>query len=277
MSISTEGWHAPAPLFERYIAGSLDAATAASVEAHVLKCAQCRASLAAFAPAPRLTAVWSGVAAGLDTPRRGPIERALVRLGLSDADARLAASAPALPLAWFAAVFLVLVFCVTASGTSRTGTDIFLALAPALPCLGVAVAYGPWADPTFDLGQAAPYSAVRLLMLRTGVVLGVTVTLAALTGFLLPGHDTAVLWLLPSAALVASALALSVWVSPAWAGASTAGLWLAGVGSFWRAEGSLEPIFGSVGQLCALGLFVFASVAVVRGSRLHAYDVRRFP
>jgi hypothetical protein len=277
MSIPTTGWHAEAPLLDRYVAGTLDSATAASIEAHVVKCATCRATLATRAPQPRLAAVWSEVVEHIDDPRPGFIERGLMRLGLSESDARLAACVPALRLAWLLALVAVLLFCVVAADAPRVGPNLFLVLAPALPTFGVALAYGPWMDPTYEMTQAAPYSAIRLVFLRTVVVLATTVGVVGLTGLVLPGHGTAVLWLLPSAALVTTALAVSAWVPPAWAAAMTGVGWLAGVGLYWRAQGSVDPIFGPAGQQAALVLFVLACLAIGAGRRVHAYDVRRFP
>jgi hypothetical protein len=276
MSTPVAEWHADSALIQRYVGGGLDPATAASVEAHVLKCAACRASFAVHAPQPRLSAVWTEVTEALDAPWRGVVERALARLGLSESDARLAASAPALRAAWFIALIAVLAFCLAASESGRIGPNLFLVLAPALPTLGVGLAYGKWADPTYDVGQAAPYSAVRLLFLRTAVVLAVTVVVVGVTGLVLPGKGTAVLWLLPSLALVTATLALSALVPPVWAAAMTCGSWLVGVSVLWQERGSIDPIFGAAGQLTAAVVLVVAALAIVGGHRVHAYDVRRF-
>jgi hypothetical protein len=276
MSVRTGGWHADAALVDRYVAGAVDPATAASIEAHVVRCADCRAALASRAPQARLSVMWAEVTERLDDPRAGLVERALRRLGLQESDARLAASAPALRLAWLLALVAVLLFCAAASDSPRVGPNLFLLLAPALPTLGVALAYGPWVDPTYEIGQATPYSATRLLLLRTAVVLGVTVVVVGMTGLLLPGHDTAVLWLLPAAALVSTALALSAWTPPVWAAGLTGGIWLCGVGTYWRAQGSVDSVFGPSGQLLAVALCLVAWLAITGGRRVHAYDVRRF-
>jgi hypothetical protein len=220
--------------------------------------------------------MWTEITERLDAPRPSLVERGLTRLGLSDSDARLAASAPALRVAWLVALVAVLLFCVAGSASTRVGPDLFLLLAPALPSVGVALAYGRWTDPTYEVSQATPYSAVRLICLRTALVLVVTVTLAGVTGILLPGHDTAVLWLLPAAALVTSTLALSAWMRPEVAGALTAGTWVLFVGVYWENEASLEPVFGEAGQLAALVLLLAAGLAVYGARRVHAYDVRRY-
>ena len=63
-------------------------------------------------------------------------------------------------------------------------------------------------DPTREIGLAAPYSGLRLLLIRTAAVLAVTVPIG-LAGLLLalPGWPAAA-WLLPAAALTGAALAL---------------------------------------------------------------------
>lgn len=276
MSVLSPGWHADGRLVDNYVAGTLDPAAAASIEAHVLNCAACRAEVAARAPQPRLTAVWTEVVDRIDAPKPGLLERTLMRLGLSESDARLAATAPALRFAWLVALGAVLLFCIAAADSPRVGPNLFLVLAPALPAIAVGIAYGPWTDPTYEISRAAPYSALRLLMLRTAVVLVCTVAIVGLAGLAVPGHDTAALWLLPSAALVTSALALCAWVPPAWAAALTGGSWLAGVSAYWKAEGTLGPVFGPAGQLTALILFVIACLAITGGRLTHAYDARRF-
>lgn len=276
MSVLSPGWHADERQVDSYVSGRLDPAAAASLEAHVLNCAACRAEVAARAPRPRLAAVWTEVVDRIDDPTPGFLERTLIRFGLSESDARLAASAPALRVAWLVALCAVLLFCVAAADSPRVGPNLFLVLAPALPAIAVGIAYGPWADPTYEISRAAPYSALRLLFLRTAVVLAGTVGIVGLAGLALPGHDTALLWLLPSAALVTSALALCAWLPPAWAAALTGGSWLAGVTAYWKAEGTIDRVFGLAGQLTALALFAIACLAISGGRRTHAYDARRF-
>jgi hypothetical protein len=276
MSIPIAEWHADSALIQRYVGGGLDPATAASVEAHVLKCEACRAGFAVHLPQPRLAAVWSEVTDRIDEPRRGLFERALVRVGLNESDARLAACAPALRMAWFVALVAVLAFCLAAADSARIGPNLFLLVAPALPTIGVGLAYGRWTDPTYEVGQAAPHSAVRLLFIRTAVVLSVTVAVVGAAGLVLPGHNTAVLWLLPAMALVTATLAMSAWLPPAWAASLTGGIWLVGLGSVWRAQSSLLPAFGPLGQLVALVLFVLAGFVIGGNRRVHAYDIRRF-
>lgn len=276
MSIPASKWHADQELIDSYVLGRLDAVTSASLETHVIGCHSCRVSLASRANLPRLNAVWDNVAERLDDPRSGPVERGLVRLGMTESDARLAASAPALRQPWLLALVAVLAFCLGAAESARVGPNGFLVVAPMLPALAVALAYGPWADPTYEVGLAAPYSGTRLLFLRTAVVLSVTMSVVALTGLVLPGERTSVLWLLPSAALVTVALALCAWMPAIWAAAVTGVSWLIAVAVYWRAEGSIDSLFGSSGQAGSLALLTLGCLAIAAGRRTHAYDAQRF-
>lgn len=54
-------WHADAALLERYAGGETDHTLGFSVEAHVMKCGVCRASLAGLVAPERLGRIWGGV------------------------------------------------------------------------------------------------------------------------------------------------------------------------------------------------------------------------
>ena len=66
--MTTRGWHADVPLLTAYLAGSLDAVGGASVEQHLVRCADCRAAIADIVRAPVLKRAWAGSA----TPSRAP-------------------------------------------------------------------------------------------------------------------------------------------------------------------------------------------------------------
>ena len=92
---------------------------------------------------------------------------------------------------------------------------IFLTLAPLLPVAGVALSYGPAADPAYELTLAAPYSVLRLVLLRSVAVVTCTVALTAIGALALADNGwQAVAWLLPALALSAATLALSVRTTP---------------------------------------------------------------
>lgn len=221
-------WHVDASLLRRYLAGDTDLAAALSIEAHVSGCGACRALLPDD-PA-WLEDSWSGVADRVIVAQRGPIERLLVRVGVGTPSARLLAATPSLRRSWWAAVVAALAFTVAAAhaaaGDDR-GLLLFLALAPLLPVAGVAVAYGPLADPVHELTVGAPMSGLRLLLIRAAAVLCTTVGLALLALPLLPALSwTAAGWLLPALALTTVSLVLGSWLSPVRASAAVTAVWL---------------------------------------------------
>jgi hypothetical protein len=231
--------------------------------------------LATRAPRLRLDAIWAEVADRVDAPRERLVERLLVRLGLAQGDARLVACAPALRLAWVLSVCAALFFTVAASSLRPQGVELFLVIAPLLPVVGVGLAYGPWTDPMYETSVTAPYSGVRLLLLRTGLVLLVTVGLTAAAGALIPGRGFAFVWLLPSAALVAVTLALAAWIPALAAALVTSTGWLALGYVLWMQDASITPAFGPPGQVAALILLTVSVTIASLAVRAQAYDTWR--
>jgi len=246
------------------------------VESHLLACAACRGGVAPAAPAARLDAIWAQIEEAVDTPRRRPVERALVRLGVHDHTARLLAATPSLTTAWLLSVTASLVFALAAAQSTPRGVLLFLAVAPVLPVAGVAAAFGRDTDPTYDVALAAPYPSFRLLLLRTAAVLASTVLLVGLAALLLPtAPGLAAAWLLPALALSTATLALSARVPAAAAAGAVVALWLGALFTAVRATGSTYGAFGVVGQTACLALIAI-SIALISGlHRRAAFDVRR--
>lgn len=245
-------WHLDRALAGQYAAGRLSGAAAASVEAHVARCGRCQVGLAAMAPRQRLEAIWAEVVDEVDAPRQRLVERGLVRLGVAQGDARLVACAPALRMAWVLSVCAALLFTVAASSMRPQGVQLFLLIAPILPVIGVGLAYGPWSDPMYEMSVAAPYSGVRLMLLRAGLVVTVTMVLTAVAGSLVPGRGFAFVWLLPSAALVAATLSLTAWAPPLAAGIAISTGWLVLGCTLWLRDAFAATAFGPPGQVAAL-------------------------
>jgi hypothetical protein len=172
-------WHLDPETIRRYAQGSAPPQLAASAEAHLIACADCRAALAAHVDARRVDTIWHEVADRVDAPRRGWPERALSRLGVGEATARLVAATPTLRAPWLLAVAGVLVLTALAAQADERLLRTFLVVAPLGPLAGVAVAFAGGLDPTREIGLAAPYSALRLLLIRTAAVLSVTVPIVA--------------------------------------------------------------------------------------------------
>jgi hypothetical protein len=234
MSMSSEtapgSWHVDAESLRSWVDGVAGALVSASVEQHVLRCAHCRAAVAAMVPQSRRPS-WDDVLAAVEIPRPGPTERLLVRLGLSSSDSLVVSSAPTLRLGWLAGTIAVLFFAVFSAVFGReNGPGLFLILAPLIPVTGVAAAYGPSSDPSYETVLATPYPMVRLILLRTLSVLVTSVPLVVIAGLFLPTSPlVAVAWLLPAAGFIAVVLTASSWVDPTHAAAVVAGCWIAAV------------------------------------------------
>jgi hypothetical protein len=227
-------WHLDRDLADRYTDGRVGGALAASVEQHLVACADCRGLIRPTdLDGSRLDAVWTEVLEQVEAPRVGLLERLLRAVGTSGSTARLVAATPTLRSAWVVGVCVVLLLALAASHASTRGTAVFVALAPVLPLAGVALAFNPRTDPFLELAAASPYSLVRLLLARTAFVVGSTLLPAVLLTPLLPGDRwLTVAWLLPALAMSTVVLALARVIEPFLAALVLAGGWLAL--STWR-------------------------------------------
>ena len=222
----TTQWHLDAELAGRYADGGLGSVLTASVEQHLMSCPRCRALLAPRVDTVRLDAVWDAVVERVERPRATVLERVLQWMGMHESTARLVAATPSLRGAWAAAITLVLGIALVVAYVSPNGVALYLTVAPLLPVAGVAMAYGPEMDPAHEMAAATPFSQLRLLALRTAVVVTTALVPAAVAGVLLPGEPTlAVVWLLPALALSAGTVALSTRIRPRFAAAGLAAAW----------------------------------------------------
>lgn len=232
--MTREDWHVPADLMDRYVTGRLEPAPVMSVEAHLARCARCRAAVPY--EAEWLAASWERLEEEVDRPRRGPVERLLGRAGVPEHLARLLVATPMLGRAWAVAVTVVLACAITA-GQISTGYGpavllAFLITAPVLPLAGIALAYGRHVDPVHETQAATPMAGPRLLLLRASAVLATALVLTAAATPWLPGPPgLSAGWLLPSLALSTGTLALSVRVPVTAAAALLGTAWLGVVGT----------------------------------------------
>jgi hypothetical protein len=234
-------WHADETLLARYARGEAGPLPGASVEQHLLHCADCRARIAAYVDTFPLEAVWARIRDRVEAGRPPAVERLLLRLGASETDALLVASAPSLRASWLFGLAATLAFAALgAFWGGPEGVAVFLLVAPLVPMTGVAFAYGPDVDPSFETALAAPYPAARLLLLRTAAVLVTSLPLTLLAGLAAPDLSwSGVSWLLPALAFTAVVLAGSTWARPG-AVAVVLGIgWMAAVGSASLAR---EPV-----------------------------------
>lgn len=257
-------WHLADTDLAGYAAGALNPPLVWSVEAHLAACGQCRARLTVAAPPALLDDGWNRLDAALDAPVPGPVERLLAAVGVPEATARLLAATPALRLSWVSAVAVTI--ALTAVVAHLAEPFVFLVLTPLLPLLGVAAAFGPRTDPTYELAVVSPIHTFRLMLLRCVAVLSVvTVLAAAATLTLATGGPPVVGWFLPSLGLTSAALLLTPRLGPVAAAATVGAGWLLLVAATGLAD---TVVFSLAGQTV---IAVGAAVAAL-GLRRRATD-----
>ena len=245
MSTHHTPWHAAEEDLARYVAGGCPPVVAASIETHLLGCADCRGTLGRVADDGEQDAAWARLADAIDQPSRGP----LARLTGGHWFARSAIATPALVRAALLAVVIVgIVPLLTATLVGDAGLVSLLVLAPLAPVGAVAFAYRDGADPAGEISLATPSAGLRLIALRALVVSLAALPLAflALGAVELWVADVptrlAVAWCLPGLALATLVmLAGTTRLDPTYvAGALGAG-WAALVGAVVLAHRSLRP------------------------------------
>ena len=276
-----------------WVLGEADGLVALSVEQHVVTCTMCQAEVAevvggvpaptAYAatpgPAdrapsrsgslPDLDAVWGSVRDEIELPRSSAVERLLVRLGLPPGDAMLVSAAPALRGSWICAVALAVAFAVGGALAARNGSaTVFLVVAPLVPVLAVATAFGPEVGAAaLEQESAAPYPLVRLVLLRTAAVL-LTAVPVVLLGQLVFPEAAGWVWLLPALGFTAAVLALSPWFGP-WRPATViTALWLVGTAVATRLDTIWAVFAPRYLVLYLLMLAIGPPVLVLRARRL---------
>jgi len=254
------GWHLDDGALRRYVDRADSLAEGASAEQHLLSCEQCRARVSAAAGVIDLAAVWDRTRDAVEVPRPSGFERLLRVAGLPAHEARLVAVASAFRGVWLAGAAAVLAFAALAAAVGHArGAWLFLAVAPAVPCLLVAAGYDPRLDPALEPELVTPYPALRLVLLRTIAVLALALPAVLLSGLVVPG-ETAFAWLLPAVGFVAVVLAASTWVSPLRAAIAVSLAWLALVWLLATRSGPPDAIVQGRAQA---GFLVLAAASFV--------------
>lgn len=267
--MTTKSWHADPELLAAYVAGALDAINGASVEQHLVRCAECRLAITAHVDRATRERAWSGIRDAVQSPPQPFAIRMARRLGVSEPASILLAATASLRTAWLAGAFVSLGFATLA--VALAGNDLiapFLLVAPMVPVLGVAAAYGPHEDPLEALVVTAPYGRSRLILVRALAILVSVLPITALLGLLLPGPLwLAAAWLGPALALVPVLLALSSFVGPRIGGAVVSIAWSGIVVLSVRELPATWPVEASQ-QLAYLALaLVSVGVLAVRSRR----------
>lgn len=227
----TQTWHADEETLRSWASGSAAPVLAASVEAHLLRCDECRrrtgALSAATAPEDAVRR-WDALSEVIDRPRSNP----LLRLGVAT---------PGLRAAWLASVLLLLALP-PLMATLGVRLPVFVALAPVAPLAAVALAYGREAEPAGEMALAAPSAGLRVVALRALLVASSAVPFGV-AGALLVGLPAPVAfgWLLPGAALAALvALSGTTRLDPATVAAVLGSVWAVAVS--WPAASRRVPV-----------------------------------
>ena len=224
-------WHVSDEALGSWVDGTAGPVAGASVEQHLGRCERCRGVVASLVPADDVPGSWEAILEAVELPPPSLGVRLMTRVGLGPADRAVVDTAPVLRIGWLVGVSVVLGFAVVASLlVDDGGLAPFLAVAPLVPVAGVAVAYGPSADASYEAVLVSPYPMFRLVLLRTAAVLATSLPLLVLAGLLLPfSSTTAVAWLVPAAGCTVVVLAASSWVDPEYAAVVTGLGWVAAV------------------------------------------------
>lgn len=218
-------WHIDPDDLAVYAAGAAGPAALASAEAHLGRCAECRAALTIEVSRHAPTAghdAWARIADRIDSGN--PILRRWPRL------AAVSLASPPLATATATVAGLLVVLVVAARiGSPRFATTALLTLGPISPLVAAHLAFGPRVDPAGKMAAAAPIAAGRVAALRA---LAATL-LACVAGLLvtpLTTVDTPVVWLLPALAGTAIAVAISTYADATIPSVALGAAWLVAVG-----------------------------------------------
>lgn len=165
-----------------------------------------------------LQRVWSGIAGEVWAREPGLFERLAVRFGLPPVLARVVTATPSLVPSWLVATAIV--FALGVGVTRSTDQPWIALLAPALTGVSVAFAYGPGADPAFEVAQTTPVNERLILLARVVAVVGINALFGiAASLFSSLALEITLAWLLPMAAVAGISLVIAVASGSSLAGA----------------------------------------------------------
>ena len=261
---STPTWHLDETTLRAYVDGHPLSVVGASVESHLLECPDCRLRLGELMSHATVDDAWAAIRAHVEAPRRSVAERLIRRMGISIEVARLLVAVPAFRGAWLLGLFVVTLFAgLAALFAGAYVLALFLIVAPLAPVAGVAASFGGDADPCHELVTVTPYSAARMLLLRTAGVLATSLPVTVLAGLALPGPAwLGVAWLTPAAAGVALTLLLSPVFGSTVTAATLSACWSTAVVFATRLNDPVEVV-DPVMQLVFVVLTLVAIAALV--------------
>ncbi len=270
-------WHVDDAALSAYHDRRLDGIPRASVEAHLSRCAICRAALARTSGGAlgsvSFDQVWDRISTRVEDLDAGRAPRWLRRLGVRDADTVVIRAIGSQCAQWTLATTLILAVAALASALGDTDRArlAFIVLAPLLPPLGVAATFRLNTHSSVLLETTAPYSPARLLLWRTAYVVASALPLAVAFGAVIPGNPwIAVAWLLPCAACTLVVLVASTWTDPLVPAAIVSGVWL-GIVVAWQLRDLQNSLTAPSVQLVSLA--IAAAAGVLLRHRLESLDV----
>ena len=209
-------WHVDSDELLAYVADDVPTMAASSIEAHLLSCAVCRATLATMRrptepstdAMARTEQMWSRIADRIDVPRR-PLRSATRTLHVSLACPPLLVATVGIATTLLVAVGVVSVV------SPHWSLPVILAFAPLAPLVAAIVAFQPGIDPADRLAEATPLAGARLPLLRAlfATVLSLLSGIGASALTAMP-FDLVMLWLLPGVAFAAVILASATVLNP---------------------------------------------------------------
>jgi hypothetical protein len=201
-------WHIDGDDLTAYADGRAGAVMMSSIEAHLLTCEQCRATLSTRVRAAAIDDdhVWAAIAERVDRGNRL----------FSWSSKMLVVSVSSPPLAMMTALLaglLVAFVCAARLDDARNATTMLVSVGPLVPLVGARIAFGRSVDPAGTMAASAPVTAGRVAATRALVV----TIIACLAGILvsplttLDPHES-VVWLLPALALSAVSVAIATYM-----------------------------------------------------------------
>ncbi|MHB1137347.1 MAG: zf-HC2 domain-containing protein [Microthrixaceae bacterium] len=211
--MNSTAWHLSTDTLEDYLGGVAGPVRSASVESHLMACADCRALLAsrrrpAEPAAVRAAAVWERIEERIDR-RRVP-----ALLGSPWWTTTL--SSPALRWSTAAlALVLLLVPGIVGALNPRGGLVVLVALAPLAPLIAATLSFRTELDPAGAMSVATPLATGRLTLQRAAVVCAASVVAGAIGSlFVALPLSMVATWLLPGLALCVVVGAAATVVEP---------------------------------------------------------------
>jgi hypothetical protein len=210
-------WHVDGADLVEYATGETRQVMLASIEAHLLACAECREALAVQVDGGRRQAeqagavddrTWAAIADQIDRGRL-PLARSSRLLRVSVSSPPMAVMTSLLALALIAVVSFARI------GQPRFATTMLVILGPLVPLVGARVAFSARIDPAGAMAAAAPLSAGRVSVTRAFVAAWI----ASLAGLAVSplttiGLSESIVWLLPALAVSAATVAIATFVDP---------------------------------------------------------------